>query len=96
MRDFESDLEPGFLYTDGLDLLTADERIVGLAHLTLMPILQALQNNPFNARVITELREYLDTQADEALDAFTRLCELGPAHLSNRLAELNAGDEEEG
>ena len=96
MYDFDADPEPDYLYVDGLDQLTDDERIVGLAHLTLMPILQALQDNPFNARVIAELRQYLDFQADEALDAFTRLCELGPAHLSNRLAELNAVAEEEG
>jgi hypothetical protein len=96
MHDFDANPEPDFLYTDGLNLLTDDERIVGLAHLTLMPILQTLQDHPFNARAIAELREYLDFQADEVLDAFTRLCELGPLYLSNRLAELNAEDEEEG
>jgi hypothetical protein len=96
MYDFHADPEPDFLYTDGLNLLTDDERTVGLAHLRLTPILQALQNNPFNARVIAELREYLDFQADEAMDAFNRLCELGPTYLTDRLAELNAEYAEEG
>lgn len=83
------DPAPDALYADGLNLLTEDERTVGLAYTRLIPLLEALQDNPFNATANAELRDYLDHQADDAIAAFTRLRELGPAYLSERLNELS-------
>ncbi|MBR8744692.1 hypothetical protein [Nocardiopsis sp. MG754419] len=83
------------LILGGTDLLTEDERTVGLAYLQLSPLLEALQAHPFHSRVYAELREYLDGPAFDAVEAFQRLCEEGAPHLADRLAELSrAGDQE--
>lgn len=82
----------------GGDLLSDDERIVGQAYLRLIPLLDALQENPFHEAVYADLRHYLDGLAYEAVDAYARLYEKGPAYLTDRLAALDpaAGYEGEG
>lgn len=87
MYDFDS-TDP--LVLGGADLLTDDERTLGLAYLRLSPLLETLQAHPFHSRAYTELRDYLDGLGYEAVDAFQRLTEEGPARLGERLAELNA------
>ncbi|WP_159942644.1 MULTISPECIES: hypothetical protein [unclassified Nocardiopsis] len=83
------------LILGGADLLTEDERTLGLAYLRLAPLLETLQTHPFHSRAYAELREYLDGLAYEAVEAFQRLCEEGTTHLAERLTELNpAGNQE--
>ncbi|WP_051415718.1 hypothetical protein [Nocardiopsis sp. CNT312] len=88
MNDFDDPLTLG-----GADLLTEDERTVGLAYLRLAPLLQALQDQPFHARLYDDLRAYLDGPAYDAVDAFNRLRETGTTHLSERLDALDPAAE---
>ncbi|MCK9871357.1 hypothetical protein MRI28_17220 [Nocardiopsis dassonvillei] len=73
----------------GGDLLTDDERVVGLAYLQLVPLLDALRDQPFHPHLYADLRNYLDGIADEAVDAYARLCGMGPGYLARRLAVLD-------
>jgi hypothetical protein len=90
--DFDS-TDP--LVLGGADLLTDDERTLGLAYLRLYPLLETLQAHPFDNRAYAELREYLDGPAYEAVEAFQRLREEGTTHLAERLAELSPAGEQE-
>lgn len=83
------------LVVGGADLLTEDERTLGLAYLRLAPLLETLQEHPFHRGVYAELREYLDDLAYEAVDAFQRLCAQGSSRLTERLGELNPAEEQE-
>ncbi|MEU0489996.1 hypothetical protein ABZ249_12265 [Nocardiopsis sp. NPDC006139] len=82
------------LLLGGADLLTEDERTVGLAYLRLAPLLETLQSHPFHRWACAELRAYLDGPAFEAVEAFQRLCDEGTAHLVERLEELDPTQEQ--
>jgi hypothetical protein len=85
------DRSPAFdgpLSADAPSTLTLDERAAGAAHARVVTLCEALMASPFNRRLNQELRDYLDGEAWEGIEAFERLLELGPDHLTKRLDEL--------